>query len=466
MALRFHNTLTQSLEEFVPADGSTARIYTCGPTVYHFVHIGNFRTFTFQDILRRVLRARGYGLRHVMNVTDVEDKIIRNAMAGGQTLKEYTSVYTNAFLEDSATLRLERPEVLAFATEHIDDMAQAVSRLAGGGHTYESEGSTYFRIATFDGYGKLSHTNFGGIIEGARVDVDEYDKDNARDFALWKSPKPGEASWDTEIGAGRPGWHIECSTMSMKYLGDSFDIHLGGEDLIFPHHENEIAQSEALTGRPFSRFWLHAEHLMVEGQKMSKSLGNFYTLRDLLGMGYAPEAIRYLLAATPYRKQLNFTFDGLKGAATAIDRLRNFELRLKTGAFPEGQDTALEARAAAARQAFDEGLDDDLNTADALAAVFEYIREVNTAMDGGTFRSGNAGAAHALLAAFDAIFDVLKPTAQSDGLSDAEVEALIAERQAARKARDFARADAVRAELTEKGIVLEDTRDGIRWKRK
>ncbi|HWY86195.1 MAG TPA: cysteine--tRNA ligase, partial [Gemmataceae bacterium] len=300
MALRFYNTLTQQLEPFAPLSGNVVRMYTCGPTVYNFVHIGNLRTFTFQDILRRWLHARGYQLDHVMNITDVEDKIIRNAAAEHKTIGEYTAVYTQAFLEDAAKLRLQRPERLVKATEHIPDMVTAIQKLEERGYTYKSDGSTYYRIANFPSYGKLSHNDFSGIRAGARVDVDEYDKADARDFVLWKAKKDEELAWDTPLGAGRPGWHIECSVMAMKYLGETLDIHTGGVDLTFPHHENEIAQSEALTGKPFVRFWLHAEHLSIESQKMSKSLGNFYTLRDLLGMGYTPEAVRYLLAAVPY----------------------------------------------------------------------------------------------------------------------------------------------------------------------
>lgn len=466
MALRFYNTLTQRLEEFRPLDGHTVRMYTCGPTVYHYVHIGNFRTFSFQDVLRRVLRMRGWKLFHVMNITDVDDKIIRNAVAEGKSLKEYTEPYTQAFLEDAAKLRLERPEKLVFATDHIPDMVEAIRRLAERQHTYESEGSIYFRISSFPEYGKLSHTNFSGNIAGARVDVDEYEKADARDFVLWKARKPGEPYWETPFGPGRPGWHIECSVMAMKYLGETIDIHTGGVDLIFPHHENEIAQSECITGKPFARFWLHAEHLMVEGQKMSKSLGNFYTLRDILSRGWAPEAIRYLLISAPYRKQLNFTFDGLKAAAAAIERLRNFQTRLETERFDSGVDEEQEQRAARALADYHEGLDDDLNTADALGAVFEFIRETNIAMDQGRFREGNRASAKKLLEDFDLVFDVLRPTLSEGALSDEEVEALLRERTEAKKARDFARADQIRAMLLEKGIVVEDTRDGVRWKRK
>jgi cysteinyl-tRNA synthetase len=466
MPIRFHNTLTQQLEVFQPLDGKTVRMYTCGPTVYHYVHIGNFRTFSFQDVLRRTLAARGFALDHVMNITDVEDKIIRAAMAAGQTIQEYTAQYTKAFLDDSAQLRLQRPERLVFATGHIADMVAAIEGLAQRQHTYLSDGSTYFRIATFPPYGKLSHTNLSGNIAGARVEVDEYDKDDARDFVLWKAQKPGEPAWESSLGAGRPGWHIECSAMAMKYLGETIDIHTGGVDLVFPHHENEIAQSEALTGKSFARFWLHAEHLMVEGQKMSKSLGNFFTLRDIIEKGYSPEAIRYLLVSAPYRKQLNFTFDGLKAAATSIDRLRNFELRLKNERFPAGDNPSLDQRAAAAIEAFHSGLDDDLNTADALAAIFEFIRDANTAMDAGAFTAANTTSAASVLAQFDAIFDVLRPTAREDSLSDEQIDSLIQARLQAKKSKDFARADAIRAELLEKSIVLEDTKDGVRWKRK
>ncbi|MBI5083249.1 MAG: cysteine--tRNA ligase [Acidobacteria bacterium] len=466
MSLRFYNTLTQELEEFSPAEGKTVRMYTCGPTVYHYVHIGNFRTFTFQDILRRTLIARGYVMDHVMNITDVEDKIIRNAMAAGQTLKEYTSQYTQAFLDDSALLRLQRPERLVFATEHIDDMAAAIGKLAASSHTYVSEGSTYFRIGSFPEYGKLSHTNFSGNIAGARVQVDEYDKDDARDFVLWKAQKPGEPGWETPLGPGRPGWHIECSVMAMKYLGETIDIHTGGVDLIFPHHENEIAQSEALTGKRFVRYWMHAQHLMVEGQKMSKSLGNFYTLRDIVERGYQPESIRYLLASSQYNKQLNFTFDGLKAAATSIERLRNFDLRLKNDRLAAGLNAEMEERSARALADFHAGLDDDLNTADALAAIFEYVREANTALDAGQFLAGNVASAGRLLAEFDAIFEVLKPTGTAGSLSDAEIAGLVEERAKAKKSKNFARADGIRNELLEKGVVLEDTKDGVRWKRK
>ena len=466
MPLRFHNTLTQRVEEFQPANDGVVRMYTCGPTVYDYAHVGNFRTFTFVDLLRKWLRASGFKLDHVMNVTDVDDKIIRNAVAQHKSLTEYTEIYTKAFLEDCATLRLERPERLTPATKHIEDMVGAIQKLGESGHTYESEGSTYFRISTFPGYGKLSHNDFSGNISGARVDLDEYDKADVRDFALWKAPKEGEPAWQTAIGPGRPGWHIECSVMAIKYLGETLDIHAGGVDLVFPHHENEIAQSESLTGKPFARFWLHAEFLMVEGQKMSKSLGNYFTLRDILARGHAPEAIRYLLLSVPYRKQLNFTFDGLKSAATAIDRLRNFKLRLETDTFAEGVNDAMTARTAKAAAAFAAGLDDDLNTAEALAAVFEYVRDANSAIDAGEFRQANVAGALEFLNRFDAIFDVIKPTAKAGELSDADVETLIAERSASKKARDFGRADQIRQQLLDGGIILEDTKAGVRWKRK
>jgi cysteinyl-tRNA synthetase len=467
MALRFYNTLTQQVENFTPLEGNLVRMYTCGPTVYNYAHIGNFRTFTFEDILRRWLLYRGYQLDHVMNITDVEDKIIRNAAKEGKSLNEYTEQYTLGFIEDCATLRLQKPERLVKATEHIEEMVQAIQKLTERGMTYDSEGSVYYRISQFPSYGKLSHNDFSGIRAGARVDVDEYDKTDARDFVLWKAPKDGEPFWDSAIGPGRPGWHIECSAMAMKYLGETLDIHAGGVDLIFPHHENEIAQSEGITSKPFSRFWLHAEFLNIEAHKMSKSAGNFHTLRDLLAMDYAPEAVRYLLASVPYRKKLNFTFDGLKAAATTIDRLRNFKLRLEAEKFSEGSNDKIAERTKEALQKFEDGLDDDLNTAEALAAVFEYLRDVNTLMDAGEFRAGNVAQALSFLNAFDGIFDVLKPTAKAQtGISDAQIEALIAERVEAKKKKDFARSDQIRAELLEAGVILEDTKEGARWKRK
>jgi cysteinyl-tRNA synthetase len=441
-------------------------MYTCGPTVYNYVHIGNLRTFTFQDILRRWLRYRGYQLQHVMNITDVEDKIIRAAMEQGKSIQEYTAEYEKAFLEDAASLRLERPEKLVRATEHIPEMVEAIERLESKGFTYLSDHSVYYRIAQFPEYGKLSHIDFSGQRAGARVDVDEYEKDDARDFVLWKSRKDNEPYWDSPLGPGRPGWHIECSVMAMKYLGETLDIHAGGVDLTFPHHENEIAQSEAITGKPFAKYWLHSEHLMVESQKMAKSLGNFYTLRDLIAKGYQPEVIRYLLASVPYRRKLNFTFEGLQGAGTALERLRNYKLRLDTEKFSSGTSEPVEESAREALAAFDAALDDDLNTAGALGAIYDFVRTTNTAMDSGVFFTGNVPAALSVIERFDAIFDVLRPTASAGALPDAEIDQLIAERTAAKRARDFKRADQIREELMEKGVILEDTKDGVRWKRK
>jgi cysteinyl-tRNA synthetase len=466
MALRFYNTLTQQVEEFAPLHDNEVRMYTCGPTVYNYVHIGNLRTFTFQDVLRRWLRARGYRLNHVMNITDVEDKIIRNALAQGKNIQEYTAVYTKAFFEDAAVLRLEKPERVAYATAEVPDMVAAIEKLADKGYTYRSDGSLYYRISKFPEYGKLSHADFTGMQAGARVDVDEYDKADARDFVLWKAKKEGEPSWPASFGEGRPGWHIECSVMAMKYLGETLDIHAGGVDLIFPHHENEIAQSEAITGKPFARFWLHSEHLNIDSQKMSKSLGNIYTLRELLSMGYSPESVRYLLASVPYRKKLNFTTDGLTAAAASIERLRNFKLRLDTEKFAEGLNEAVESRTRTAVEQFEAALDNDLNTAEALAAVFDWLREMNSAMDAGDLKSGNVNSALAFLGRFDCVFDVLRPASRAGGIDDDEIERLIAERASAKKARDFARADAIRDQLAAAGVILEDTKEGIRWKRK
>ena len=466
MALRFYNTLTQSVEEFQPLHGNEVRMYTCGPTVYNFVHIGNLRTFTFQDILRRWLQYRGYRLNHVMNITDVDDKIIRNATREGKTLEAYTEVYTQAFLEDTGKMRLQRPERLVKATEHIKEMVEAIQTLTAKGFTYDSDGSTYYRIAKFPEYGKLSHSDFSGMKSGARVDVDEYDKESAQDFVLWKAKKPGEFSWDTAIGDGRPGWHIECSVMAMKYLGETLDIHAGGIDLTFPHHENEIAQSEAISGKLFSKYWLHSEHLNIDMQKMSKSLGNFYTLRDLVAMGHSPEALRYTLAAVPYRKKLNFTMEGLAGAQASIDRLRNYKLRLETDKFAPGANPEMSKRTAEAVAGFENAMDDDLNTAEALGAMFEYVRDTNTAMNSGSFLAANAAEALEFVARFDSIFDAINPTLAEGALTSAAIDAKVAERNAAKKARNFALADQIRKDLLDQGIVIEDTKDGARWKRK
>jgi len=480
------------MDEVVPADGAELRMYACGPTVYDYGHIGNFRTFLQVDVLRRFLRLTGTRVRHVMNITDVDDKIIRNSAAAGIPIGEYTPKYVAAFFEDLEALRVERPEQIARATEHIPEMVRLIERLAAAKAAYKAEdGSWYFRLKAFPEYGKLSKKDLGGMEDGARVDLDEYEKDSARDFALWKSARPGETSWETEIGAGRPGWHIECSAMAMKYLGESFDLHAGGEDLMFPHHENEIAQSETVTHKPLARHWMHVRFLLVDGRKMSKSEGNFYTLRDLLLKGYKASAIRLALISVPYRHQHNFTFDGLVEATAAIDRLRTFARRLKDGKFPEGETGEIHDAARLARAEFYASLESDLNTAEARAPIFELVRAANTAMDEGRFLAGDRDAVAKVLEEFDRVFDVMEDRdaewtrraiawAEPNGrgaeiapelrarmaLSDAEIEALVAERTQAKKMRNFARADAIRAELAEKGVVIEDSKDGVRWKRK
>ena len=476
--IRLHNTMGGETEAFVPLASGEVRMYTCGPTVYDYAHIGNFRTFVFQDILRRFLRLRGFKMLHVMNLTDVDDRIIANAAAAGVGIREYTEKFVQAFFEDCKVLSIESPEHWIRATDHIEEMVELIERLQKKTFTYDGDGSIYYRIAKFPAYGKLSKIDVAGIQSGVRVDNDRYEKESARDFALWKAPKSGEHFWETAIGPGRPGWHIECSAMAMKYLGDTLDIHTGGIDLSFPHHENEIAQSEAATGKTFARYWMHAEHLLVEGEKMSKSLGNFYTLRDLFAKGYKPSALRFALASVPYRKQLNFTFDGLQQATSSVERLRNFADRLATGKFAAGTSAEMTARTTQAAAEFDEGLSEDLNTARALAAAFDLVRDVNIAIDQGTFQQGDVSAVEKFLDGFDRVFAVLKDQdaeklralgygGQEAPSDDSEIAALVAERQTARQKRDFAASDRIRKELADRGIILEDSRDGsVRWKRK
>jgi len=494
MALRLFNTLSGKVEEFRPLVDNEVRMYACGPTVYDYGHIGNFRTFVAVDLLRRYFRQSGYKVRHVMNITDVDDKIIRNAAQAGVSVQQYTAKYQKAFLEDAATLHIEEAQIVR-ATENIPQMAEFIAKLVEKGFAYKTEdGSYYFRIAKFPRYGKLSKKDFAGMEDGARVDVDEYEKDNARDFALWKAPKPGEASWESCIGRGRPGWHIECSVMSMQELGESFDLHAGGEDLIFPHHENEIAQSESATGKPFAHFWFHARFLLVEGEKMSKSQGNFYTLRDLVLKGHKPSSIRYLLASVPYRNQLNFTFQGLQQAAASVERLRNFQQRLAKGTFAEGANSAMQTLAGDSRTRIKEALDDDLNTAQAQAAVFDMVRAANAAMDSGALRRDDVRPLLAALTQFDDVFSVVEVSfakkvqsvlewARAEGrekdvspelleivgsaaMLDEQINQKIEEMKAARSAKDFARSDAIRAKLTAAGIIIEQTKDGVRWRRK
>ncbi|MCU1303834.1 MAG: cysteinyl-tRNA synthetase [Candidatus Sulfotelmatobacter sp.] len=494
MALRLYNTMSSQVEDFHPIRDNEVRMYACGPTVYDYGHIGNFRTFIAVDMLQRFLRQSGYKLRFVMNITDLDDKIIRNAARDGVSVQQYTAKYQKAFLEDSDMIGIEHPHLVR-ATEHIPQMADFVAKLVARNLAYRTDdGSYYFRIASFPPYGKLSKKDFSEMRDGSRVDVDEYDKDSARDFALWKAPKPGEASWDTSIGPGRPGWHLECSVMSMAELGETFDLHAGGEDLIFPHHENEIAQSESLTGKTFARFWFHVRFLLVEGEKMSKSLGNFYTLRDLVLKGHKPSSIRYLLTSVPYRTQLNFTFDGLKQAAVSVERLRNFRQRLSSGDFPSGANPEMQALGNETIDRMRAALEDDLNTAQAQGAIFEMVRKANSALDAGQVKKDDTRRLLAALEKFDEIFAVLKdddgpkmkqvfdwaPTegrekdispelreaVQSGQLSDADIENKIAEMEAARRARNFKTSDALRAELAAAGVIIENTKEGVRYRRK
>jgi cysteinyl-tRNA synthetase len=493
MALRLFNTLSGKVEEFRPLVDNEVRMYACGPTVYDYGHIGNFRTFVAVDLLRRYLRQSGYKVRHVMNITDVDDRIIQNSAEARVTVQEYTAKYQKAFLEDAAALRIEQPQIVR-ATENILAMAEFIGKLVERGFAYRTDdGSYYFRIAKFPAYGKLSKKDFAGMEDGARVDSDRYDKEEARDFALWKAPKPGEAFWESSIGPGRPGWHIECSVMSMQELGASFDLHAGGEDLIFPHHENEIAQSESLTRKPFAHFWFHVRFLLVEGEKMSKSAGNFFTLRDLVLKGHKPSTLRYSLASVPYRNQLNFTFDGLQQAAASVERLRNFRLRL-SGSFSEGSTLSMTTLAAETSKRLRDSLDDDLNTAQAQAAIFDMVRAANAAIDSGDLKKGDVAPLLAALSQFDEIFSVLQDDdaekmqyvlawAKSEGrekdispelldivrsaaLSDEQIERKIAQMKAARAAKNFAESDAIRAELTAAGIIIEQTKEGVRWRRK
>jgi cysteinyl-tRNA synthetase len=465
--LRFHNTLTNKIEDFEPLEANRVRMYICGPTVWNFAHIGNFRTFTFGDILARYLRFKGYELTHVMNLTDVDDRIINESAKAAKTIDEFVQPYIVAFWEDMDVLGNLRPDIAPRATEHIAEMIQIIQTLLENGKAYESDGSIYFRITAFPEYGKLSKIKFEGNIVGGseRIDTDKYEKEDARDFALWKLVDQSDPTgWDAPFGYGRPGWHIECSAMSMKYLGETFDIHAGGIDLQFPHHENEIAQSEGATGKLFSKYWLHGEFLKVDSEKMSKSLGNDFTLRDIIGRGFNPLAIRYLLLSVPYNKQLNFTFEGLKGAETTVERLQQFRRLVREAVTEDGSDAPVKALVDKALTEFEAALDDDLNTAAALAAIHNLVREINSVLASGALKAGEQTAVLEAIEKFDSVLGIFGE--EKTEILDEEIEQLIEERQEARRNRNFARSDEIRDLLAGQGIVLEDTKDGVRWKRK
>lgn len=466
MTLRFTNTMGQSLQDFTPITAGKAGLYTCGPTVYDYAHIGNFRAYLFEDVLRRYLEFSGVDVLHVMNLTDVEDKTIRAANEAGVTIFEHAEKYSAAFFEDVEALGLLPAKQYPKATDHVDGMIDMVRQLEAGGHTYESEGSVYYRISTFPEYGKLSGIRPDDLKAGARIDSDEYEKEDARDFVLWKGWREGEPKWESPWGPGRPGWHIECSAMSLKYLGKHFDIHCGGEDNVFPHHENEIAQSEAANGETFVNYWMHCRHLMVDGEKMSKSKGNFYTLRQLLEMGHKPHAIRYLLLSSHYRQPLNLTMDGLKAAEQTVRRLTDFNTRLQEAA-RDGVSGELSERirsiADTVLAGFKEHMDDDLEIARALSVVFDGIRDANRYADTEGVTQGDATHLLGMLKRLDTVLNVLGE--REEVSLDEEIETLLQERIDARKAKNFGRADEIRDTLQAQGIILEDKADGTRWKR-
>ncbi|HVH28796.1 MAG TPA: cysteine--tRNA ligase [Vicinamibacterales bacterium] len=469
--MRLYNTLSRTEETFAPIDGQPVRMYTCGPTVYARAHIGNFRTFVCVDVLRRALRhLEGFPVRQVMNLTDIDDRTIVGAQKAGMDLRQYTEQYIAAFQEDSRALGLEEVEETPRATDeaNLRAMADLIGALGRNGHTYVSDGSIYFRIASMPEYGRLARLDREGMKDGARVDADSYAKDDARDFVLWKASRPGEPSWNVVDPPGRPGWHLECSAMALRLLGEPpIDIHAGGIDLIFPHHENEIAQSEGATRKPFSRFWVHVEYLLVNNEKMSKSLGNTYTIPDLVARGHRPSAVRYLLLSSHYRKQLNFTWDSLTQAEESLRRLADFLARLDTvkgGAHPD-----VAARVEEGRRAFAAAMEDDLNTAAALGAIFELVRSLNSSIDAGELGQGDVPVIRQAFDVFDRVLGVLSLRRAEDDqppIPVDEIERLIEERKAARLRRDFGEADRIRDGLVERGILLEDGAGGTRWKKK
>jgi len=462
--LRLYNTLTRVKEAFQPVHPGEVRLYTCGPTVYNYAHIGNFRTFVFEDLMRRYLIYKGYCIMQVMNLTDVDDRTIGGARQAKTSLPEYVKSYSQAFFEDLRTLNIQPAEHYPAATDHIPEMVTLITRLLERGYAYQAGGSVYFKVDAFPEYGKLSHLEDRQLQAGAsgRVDADEYEKEDVRDFALWKgwTEADGDVYWETELGKGRPGWHIECSAMSMKYLGTPIDIHAGGVDLIFPHHENEIAQSEGATGQLFVQHWVHCQHLLVDNQKMSKSLGNFYTLRDLLQQGYKAKAIRYSLLSSHYRQAQNFTLEAVTAAEAAVQRLQDFMVNLQTA---QGAGTSVDGLIRQAVQQFEAGMDDDLNISLGLAAIFEFVRDSNRLLAEGRLSQENAQAVMATMQQFDRVLGLLD---DAEPTIDTEVERLAQKREQARKQRDFATADQLRAQISMLGYVIEDTPHGPRLKRR
>ena len=470
--MRLYNTLTRTEEEFRPSQDNLVRMYACGLTVYSRGHIGNFRTFVAVDVLRRTLKyLEGYKIRHVTNFTDVDDRTIAGSQKAGMPLREYTNQWIDAYLEDARALGLEDVEERPRATdkENLDAMAQLVRSLEANRHTYVSDGSVYFKISTLPQYGRLARLDHDGLKSGARIDSDNYDKADARDFVLWKAARPDEPSWDLGFGNGRPGWHLECSAMALRLLGEPpIDIHCGGVDLIFPHHENEIAQSEGATNKPFARFWMHVEHLLIDEEKMSKSLGNVFNLPDIQAKGYRPSTLRYLLLSTHYRKQVKFSWDTMDQAEEALRRLADFVERLDRVSTP-GSHPETAAKVAAAESEFREAMEQDLNTSAALAVIFDLVRALNAAIDSGELGTGDLAAVKAAFERFDSVFGVVALRRQEDRqttLPAEEIDRLVGARQDARRRRDFSEGDRIRRQLLDAGIVLEDSPAGTRWKRK
>jgi cysteinyl-tRNA synthetase len=464
--IHFFNTLSREKERFLPIEKGKVKMYTCGPTVYDYAHIGNFRAFLFEDILRRWLEYRGFQVTQVMNLTDVDDRTIAASKKEGIPLKEHTEKYVKAFFEDLDTLNIQRASIYPRATEHVPEMVALIKKLMEKGYGYKGEdGSIYYKIAKFKDYGQLSKFKVTELKAGARVKVDEYDKEAAQDFALWKAWDEGDGDvfWETEIGKGRPGWHIECSAMSMKYLGETLDIHTGGVDNMFPHHENEIAQSEAATGKKFVNYWMHCEHLLVEGKRMGKRFGNYYTVQDLTRkLKHDPRAVRYLLISTHYRQQFNFTFEGLEAAKNAVERLVNFMYRL-LDAEGKGSGEEFEQLMTQVRNGFEGAMDDDLNIGVALAVLFDFVRDVNSLIDAGKLSKSEAMGVYRLMLGFDKVLGVIGEVMKEEKLP-IEAEELIHQREEARRAKDWKKADEIRQLLKSMGIIVEDTAEGVKWR--